>query len=206
MRRVSPVLGSCRMTLRVLFAGAFTALPLFLSGAQAQTAAAPPAVTISPPPSADSAGPAAARTFPAPPASIPASSSAQVPANQPAAAASSAPSNPVTPSTSTQGLASPFMPQAATPPIAGTRFGAWRFPVVGCAHSRSGRGAETEESRSPSAAARDRAQRRSSPNPSARHLLRDRQGVGALFDDRGRGRLANRHRRNRPRNQGSSGR
>ncbi len=33
--------GSCRMTLRVLFAGALTALPLIVSGALAQTAPAP---------------------------------------------------------------------------------------------------------------------------------------------------------------------
>ena len=101
-----------------------------------------------------------------------------------------------------EGLVSPFMPQAATPPAA-DRFGAQRFPVDGCARSRPGRGAaEAEESR---AAARDRAQRRSPPNPSARHLLRHRQGVRALFGDRGRGRLADRHRRDRARNEGPGG-
>ena len=46
------------MTLRVLFAGALTALPLVVSGAMAQT---PPAVTISPAPSANSPSPAAPR-------------------------------------------------------------------------------------------------------------------------------------------------
>ena len=40
------------MTLRVLFAGALTALPLLISGALAQDLASPPAVTISPAPSA----------------------------------------------------------------------------------------------------------------------------------------------------------
>ncbi len=101
------------MTLRVLFAGALTALPLLVSGALAQTTAAPPAVTISPAPSANPASPPASTTSVAPPA--------QIPANQPAATATSAPpSNPATPSTPTQGLASPFMPQARSPPTAGT--------------------------------------------------------------------------------------
>src|SRR3984957_5722004 len=90
MKRVSPV-GSCRMTLRVLFAGAVAALPLLVSGALAQTAATPPAAATSPAPSANSASPAAAPTSQAPPAQIPASPAAQVPANQPAATATSAP-------------------------------------------------------------------------------------------------------------------
>jgi murein L,D-transpeptidase YcbB/YkuD len=101
------------MTPRVLFAGALTALPLIVSGALAQTLATPPAVTISPAPSANPASPAASTTSVAPPA--------QIPANQPAATTSSTPpSNPAIPSTPTQGLASPFMPQAATPPTVGT--------------------------------------------------------------------------------------
>jgi murein L,D-transpeptidase YcbB/YkuD len=101
------------MTLRVLFAGALIALPLIVSGALAQTAAAPPAVTISPAPSANSASPPASTTSVAPPA--------QIPANQPAATNSSAPpSDPATPPASTQGLASPFMPQATTTPTAET--------------------------------------------------------------------------------------
>jgi L,D-transpeptidase YcbB len=97
------------MTLRVLFAGALTALPFIVSGALAQTSATPPAVTISPAPSANSASPPAATTSVAPPA--------QIPANQPAATTSSAPpSDPATPPASTQGLVSPFM----LAPTAGT--------------------------------------------------------------------------------------
>ena len=57
MKRVSPRVGSCRMTLRVLFAGALTALPLLMSGALAQTAATPPAAATSPAPSASPAAP-----------------------------------------------------------------------------------------------------------------------------------------------------
>jgi L,D-transpeptidase YcbB len=112
MKRVSPRVGSCRMTLRVLFAGALAALPLLVSGALAQTAATPPAAATSPAPSANPANPAAAATSPAPPASIP--------ANQPAATAASAPpSTSANPPAPTPGLASPFMPQATTP-TAGT--------------------------------------------------------------------------------------
>jgi L,D-transpeptidase YcbB len=96
------------MTLRVLFAGALTALPLMVSGALAQTAAAPPAVTISPPPSTNPASPATAATSPTPPVSIPATQS-------PAANASATPSDPATPPASTQGLVSPFMPIPAAP-------------------------------------------------------------------------------------------
>src|SRR6202453_2864791 len=106
------------MTLRVLFAGALAALPLLVSGALAQTPATPPAAATSPAPSAHPASPAAA---PATPASIPASPSAQIPANQPAATATSTPpSTPANPPASSQGLASPFMPQATTTPAAGT--------------------------------------------------------------------------------------
>jgi L,D-transpeptidase YcbB len=95
------------MTLRVLFAGALTALPLIVSGALAQTPASPPAATTSPAP----ASAPAAVTSPAPPVSIP--------ANQPAATTSSAaPSNPANQPASSQGLVSPFMPQA-TPPTSG---------------------------------------------------------------------------------------
>ena len=61
MKRVSPV-GSCRMTLRVLFAGALAALPLLVTGALAQTAATPPAATTSAAPSANPASPAVAPT------------------------------------------------------------------------------------------------------------------------------------------------
>jgi L,D-transpeptidase YcbB len=112
MKRVSPRVGTCRMTLRVLFAGALAALPLLVSGALAQTAATPPAAATSPAPSANPANPAAAATSPAPPASIP--------ANQPAATAASAPpSTSANPPAPTPGLASPFMPQATTP-TAGT--------------------------------------------------------------------------------------
>jgi L,D-transpeptidase YcbB len=112
MKRVSPRVGTCRMTLRVLFAGALAALPLLVSGALAQTAATPPAAATSPAPSANPASPAAAATSPAPPASIP--------ANQPAATAASAPpSTSANPPAPTPGLASPFMPQATTP-TAGT--------------------------------------------------------------------------------------
>src|ERR1700719_2055737 len=88
--------GSCRMTLRVLFAGALAALPLIVSGALAQTAATPPAVTISPAPPAGPTSPPGSTPSVAPPASVP--------ANQPAAAATSAPpSDPATPPASTQG-------------------------------------------------------------------------------------------------------
>jgi murein L,D-transpeptidase YcbB/YkuD len=107
------------MTLRVLFAGALTALPLLMSGALAQTAATPPAATTSPAPAATPASPAAAATSPPPPVSIPASPTVQAPANQPAATTTSAsPPTPASPPASS--LASPFMPQATTPPTAGT--------------------------------------------------------------------------------------
>jgi L,D-transpeptidase YcbB len=96
------------MTLRVLFAGALTALPLLISGALAQELG-PPAVTISPAPAASPS-----------PATNPVAPPAQIPANPPApTAASAAPSNPAAPSTPAQGLASPFMPQAGSPPTAG---------------------------------------------------------------------------------------
>ena len=63
----------------------------------------------------------------------------------------------------TEGLVSPFMPHAGTPPTA-ELIGAQRFPLHGCARSCPGRGAaEAEEGRAASAAARDRAQRRSRP-------------------------------------------
>jgi L,D-transpeptidase YcbB len=114
MKRVSPHVGSCRMALRVLFAGALAALPLLVTGALAQTAATPPAAATSPAPSANPASPAAASTSPASP-------SAQIPANQPAATATSTPpSNPANPPAPNQGLVSPFMPQAAPAPTAGT--------------------------------------------------------------------------------------
>jgi hypothetical protein len=96
------------MTLRVLFAGALAALPLIVSSALAQTPATPPAVTISPAPSANPISAPAATTTLAPPA--------QIPANQPAATATSAPpSNPASPPASTQGLVSPFMPMPSAP-------------------------------------------------------------------------------------------
>ena len=97
------------MRLRVLFAGALAALPLIVSGALAQTAERAPAAA---PPSAASASPAAPATSPAPPGSVPALPPA-------ASASSAAPSDPANPPASTQGLVSPFMPQAATPPAAG---------------------------------------------------------------------------------------
>jgi murein L,D-transpeptidase YcbB/YkuD len=113
MKRVSPRVGSCRMTLRVLFAGALAALPLLVTGALAQTAATPPAAATSPAPSANPASPAAS------PASL--TPAAQIPANQPAATATSTqPSTPANPSAPNQGLVSPFMPQAAPAPTAGT--------------------------------------------------------------------------------------
>jgi murein L,D-transpeptidase YcbB/YkuD len=105
------------MTLRVLFAGALAALPLIVSGALAQTAATPPAATTSPAPSATpSPAPAASPTNP-PAAASSLTPPAPVPANQPAATATSAPA---TPSAAPQGLPSPFMPQATTPPTVGT--------------------------------------------------------------------------------------
>ena len=108
MKRVSPHVGSCRMTLRVLFAGALTALPLLVSGALAQTPASAPPAATSPTPASSPA----ATASPAPPASIP--------ANQPAATTSSAPpANPANQPASSEGLVSPFMPQAATPSAAG---------------------------------------------------------------------------------------
>jgi L,D-transpeptidase YcbB len=114
MKRVSPHVGSCRMTLRVLFAGALAALPLLVTGALAQTPATPPAAATSPAPSAHPASPAAASTSPASP-------SAQIPANQPAAAATSTPpSTPAIPPAPTEGLVSPFMPQASPASTAGT--------------------------------------------------------------------------------------
>jgi murein L,D-transpeptidase YcbB/YkuD len=104
------------MTLRVLFAGALAALPLIVSGALAQTAATPPAATTSPAPSATpSPAPAASPTNP-PAAASSLTPPAPVPANQPAATASA----PATPSAAPQGLPSPFMPQATTPPTVGT--------------------------------------------------------------------------------------
>jgi murein L,D-transpeptidase YcbB/YkuD len=97
------------MTLRVLFAGALVALPLLVTSALAQTPASPPAAATAAAPSANPASPPAATTSPAP-----------IPTTQPAATtASTPPSNPASPPTSTQGLVSPFMPQAATPPMAG---------------------------------------------------------------------------------------
>jgi murein L,D-transpeptidase YcbB/YkuD len=109
------------MTLRVLFAGALAALPLLVTGALAQTAATPPAAATSPAPSANPASPAASTTSLTPPAQIPASPSAQIPANQPAATATSTPpSPPANPPAPNQGLVSPFMPQAAPTPTAGT--------------------------------------------------------------------------------------
>ena len=117
--------GSCRMTLRVLFAGALVALPLLVSGALAQTPASPPAATTSPAPSANPASPAATPS-PAPPAPIP--------ANQPAATTTSAPaSNPANPPAPNQGLVSPFMPEARRADDGRGRFGARRFSVDGCA-------------------------------------------------------------------------
>ena len=84
-----------------------------------------------------------------------------------------------------------------------------RFPINGClpvnapASCRPGLGAaEAEEGR----AARDRAQRRSSPDASARHVLRHRESVRALFGDRRRRRLADRPRRGRPWREGAGGR
>src|ERR1700730_14197687 len=71
LKRVSPRVGSCRMTLRGLFAGALAALPLLVSGALPQTAATPPAAAPPPAPPANSASPAAAPTSQAPPAQIP---------------------------------------------------------------------------------------------------------------------------------------
>jgi L,D-transpeptidase YcbB len=101
------------MTLRVLFAGAIIALPLMVSNALAQTTASPSAAATSPAPSASPASPPAATTSPAPPVPIP--------TTQPAASTALAPpSNPASPPAATQGLVSPFMPQGATAPTAGT--------------------------------------------------------------------------------------
>jgi murein L,D-transpeptidase YcbB/YkuD len=101
------------MTLRVLFAGALTALPLIVSSALAQTPASPPAAATSPAPAVSPTGPAVAPTSPTP--------SAQIPANQPAAAATSSPAtNSANPPAANQGLVSPFMPQASPAPTAGT--------------------------------------------------------------------------------------
>jgi murein L,D-transpeptidase YcbB/YkuD len=101
------------MTLRVLFAGALAALPLLVSGALAQTPTTPPAAATSPASSANPASPAAS------PASL--TPAAQIPPNQPAATATSTPpSTPANPPAPNQGLVSPFMPQAAPAPTAGT--------------------------------------------------------------------------------------
>ena len=107
------------MTLRVLFAGALAALPLLVSGALAQTAATPPAAATSPAPSANPASPAAAPAV-TPTVQIPASPSVQIPANQPAATATSSAAVHSGEARRHSGLASPFMPQATTPPTAGT--------------------------------------------------------------------------------------
>jgi murein L,D-transpeptidase YcbB/YkuD len=99
------------MTLRVLFAGALVGLPFLVSGALAQTPVNAPAATTAPAPSAAPASSPAVTASPTPPVSIP--------ANQPAATTSSAPpSSPANQPASGEGLVSPFMPQAATPPAA----------------------------------------------------------------------------------------
>ena len=200
MKRVSPV-GSCRMTLRVLFAGALAALPLLVTGALAQTAATPPAATTS---AAPSANPASPRRRPDLRRRADPGKSVCADPGEPAGRDGHL--NAADHSGKSPGIGPPEPVHASGGDAAGggSRFGAQRFPVDGCARSRPGRraAAEAEESR---AAARDRAQRRSSPNPSARHLLRHRQGVRALFGDRGRGRLADRHRRDRARNEGPGG-
>ena len=111
--------GSCRMTLRVLFAGALAALPLLVSGALAQTAATPPAATTSSAPSANPASPPAATTLSGAACADPGKSVCADPANQPAATATAAVQFRRIPPAPTEGLVSPFMPQAATP-TAGT--------------------------------------------------------------------------------------
>jgi L,D-transpeptidase YcbB len=101
------------MTLRVLFAGALTALPLLISSALAQSAATPPAAASSPTLSTTPVTPAAATTSPTPPVSVP--------ANQPASTAPpTSTATEASPTAPTQGLVSPFMPQGTTPlPTAG---------------------------------------------------------------------------------------
>jgi murein L,D-transpeptidase YcbB/YkuD len=117
------------MTLRVLLVGALAALPLFVSGALAQTATTPPAAATSSVPSVVPASPAAAPN-PAnpPPAATSLTPPAQIQANQPAATAASAPA---TPSAPVQVLPSPFMPQATTPTTAGTDSAPGASPSAG---------------------------------------------------------------------------
>ena len=65
--------------------------------------------------------------------------------------------------------------------------------------------AEAEEAPSAPAAARDRSVQRSRAYRPAQYVLRHRQGVRALWGDRRRRRLADRHRRAAPRRQGTRG-
>ena len=192
--------GSCRMTLRVLFAGALTALPLLVSGALAQELASPPAVTISPAPSASPPPPAA--TPPSRPRLLRRFPRIRLP--QPPLQRRRPIRRPHQPRPKGSQVLSCL--RRRSPPTAGTETAPGASPSAAAPiPSAQAARAEAEESRAARAAARDRAQRRSSPNPSARHLLRHRQGVRALFGDRGRGRLANRHRGDRPRNEGPGG-
>ncbi len=190
------------MTLRVWVVGALAGLPLIVSGALGQTPATPPACNIF-----SARGPFTAGASPESPP-------AQIPASPPAPTAASTPSiSPASPPASSGGLVSPFMPEPAAPtagaePTPNTPSTSNAPPAAAAPIPSTQAAAPLKPKKvvAASAAARDRAQRRSSPDASARHLLRDRQGVRALFGDRGRRRLANRHRCDRPRNEGSGSR
>ena len=149
MKRVSPV-GSCRMTLRVLFAGALAALPLLVSGALAQTAATPPAATTSAAPAASPANPPAATPSRAAAARIDPGKSVCADPGEPAGRDGHL--NAADDSGKSPGIGprEPVHASGGDAAGGGSRFGAQRFPVDGCARSRPGRGAaEAEESRAP---------------------------------------------------------
>ena len=182
------------MMRRVLFAGALVGLPFLVSSAVAQTPAIPAASST---PSAAPAG---------------AAKSAR-PGEWSHLRRRAAPA-PATP----DGLVSPFLPapDVATPPAIGAGPAPSNPPPAAAPaqqrrrpprlFQRKPRGAEAEEGRSAPAAARNRALRRPRTDASARHLLRHRQGVRTLCRDRRRRRLADRHRRARPGDEGPGGR
>ena len=94
MRRVSCLVGSCCMKLRIWIVGALVGAPLLVSGALAQTPAVPPASANSSPPSANPASapaPASSVSAPVPPEGL---VSPFMPMPAPPAAADSTPSAP----------------------------------------------------------------------------------------------------------------
>ena len=179
LRRV----GSCCMMLRILIAGALVGLPLLVSGALAQTRGDSARCD-------DLSRAAPIRRAPRLRRSLPAAASQS---GQPAGV-------------ELRGLVSPFMPMPAAPPAAGADSTPGASPPAAAPPpAQAAAPPKPKKVAPPAAAARDRAQRRSSADASARHLLRHRQGVRALFGDRRRRRLADRHRRHRARDEGPGG-